>query len=75
MVWSEENLCPIGVVIWLGSGGARCNSQEWLSQGVATVHARDGGGIDRACVEFERGADVPCATVAATADGLSNGTQ
>ena len=21
MVWSEENLCPIGVVIWLGFAG------------------------------------------------------
>ena len=45
----------------------------WLGQGVAAVHAGDGGGIDRSCVVAARGVDLSGAAVAPAADGLRNG--
>ena len=45
----------------------------WLGQGVAAVHAGDGGGTDRSCLGAARGVAVSRAAVATAADGLRNG--
>jgi len=39
------------------------------------VHASDGGGTHRSCLEPARSDDVPRPTVAADADGLSTGAR
>src|SRR5262249_60273573 len=46
MVWSEENLCPIGVVIWLGFAAAGAHQRHRLGEDVAAVYTGDGGGGD-----------------------------
>jgi len=74
MVWSEEKLCPIGVVIWLGFAAARAHQGQWFRQGVAALHASDGRGVDRSRVVAERGLALSCATVATAADGVTNGS-
>ena len=73
MVWSAENLVPIGVVTWLGS--CRTDFHPWhgLRQGVAAVYTSDGGGLDRSRVVAQRGTALPGATVATAPDSLSNG--
>ena len=75
MVWSAENLVPIGVVTWLGSRRVSPDAREWLSQGVAAVHTGNGGGTHRSCMEPARSADVPRAAVATDADGLKQRRQ
>ena len=70
MVWSGENLCPIGVVTWLGAGRAHPHQREWLGQGVAAVLAGDGSGFDGSRLVAQRGVTLPGATVAPGADGL-----
>jgi hypothetical protein len=57
------------------AGAARSNQRQWLSQGVAAVHAGDGGGTHGSCLEPARSTDVPRAAVATDADGLSNGAR
>src|SRR5215813_13910126 len=75
MVWSEENLCPIGVVIWLGSRRTDRNQRQWLGAVVAAVHPSDGGGIDGPCVVAERGVVLPGTAVASGTDGLTQDTR
>ena len=56
----------------LPPGAGRCDTQGvWLSQGVAAVHARDGGGLDRSCLVTQRGTALPGATVATASRGMS----
>ena len=82
MVWSEENLCPIGVVIWLGSADTRSHQWHGLAQVVAAVHTGDGSGIDGSRLVTQRSAALPGAALAATpravaeepGKGSSNGT-
>ena len=45
---------------------------RWNGQALAAADARDGGRADRSGVEFERGASVSCAPVAAALCGLQN---
>src|SRR5262245_29745485 len=71
MVWSAENLVPIGVVTWLGSGCACTDQRHGLRQAVAAADTRDGGRADRSCVDLERGPTVPRAAMAAASDGVS----
>jgi hypothetical protein len=81
MVCSGENLCPIGVVIWLGSADTRSHPRHGLGQVVAAMHAGDGGGIDGSRLVTQRSAALPGAALAATPSavahapgkGLSNG--
>src|SRR5215475_7693378 len=73
MVWSAEDLGPIGVVTWLGFVNARTRQWSRVSQGVAGMHASDGSGTHRSCLEPQRGAPVPRAAVASAADGVTNG--
>jgi len=70
MVWSAENLVPIGVVTWLGSADTSTHQRPWLSEGVAAVHPGDGGGLDGPRVVAQRSAVLPGAAVAPAADGL-----
>ena len=44
-----------------------------IRQGVAAVHAGDGGGVDRSCLDAARGVALSGAAVAPAADGLNNG--
>src|SRR5436853_5155756 len=50
---------------------ARSHQRSWLDQGVAAVHAGDGGKLDRSYLEPERGVAVQSAAVATAADGLN----
>src|SRR5262249_60227422 len=68
MVWSEENLCPIGVVIWLGFAAAGAHQRHRLGEDVAAVYTGDGGGADRSRLGAARGAVVSRAA-GATASG------
>jgi hypothetical protein len=72
MVWSAENLVPIGVVTWLGSRRTDCYQWHGLGQGVAAVYTGDGGGLDGSRLVAQRGAAVSRAPVAPAADGLRN---
>ena len=40
MVWSEENLGPTGVVIWLGSGRTSPDQRQWLEIAFAPLGER-----------------------------------
>ena len=71
MVWSEENLCPIGVVIWLGFAPARAHQRQRFGQAVAALYASHGGGADRPCLDPPGGAPVPRAAVAPASGGVS----
>jgi len=71
MVWSDENLCPIGVVTWLGFTAAPADPRHGLRQAMAAVHASDGCGPDRSRLDAARGAALPRATVAAASRGMS----
>src|SRR4051812_28531121 len=71
MVWSEENLCPIGVVIWLGFAGSRSHHRWWLGEEVAAVHTGDGGRGDGSRVVAHRSAPLPGAAMAATASPVT----
>jgi hypothetical protein len=70
MVWSGENLCPIGVVTWLGSADTSTHQRLWLSEVGAAVHTGDGGRLDGPRVVAQRSAVLPGAAVAPAADGL-----
>ena len=72
MVWSAENLVPIGVVTWLGSGCAYIDQRHGLRKAVAALYASDGGRIDRSGLVAQRGVAVSRAPVAPGADGLRN---
>ncbi len=50
------------------------HQRSWLGEGVAAVYPGDGGGIDRSCLEPERGVAVQSAAVAPGADGLKQDT-
>ena len=71
MVWSAENLVPIGVVTWLGSGYAATDQRQWLRHAVAAADAGHGGGADRPCLDVARRVVVPCTTLAAASRGVS----
>src|SRR5215813_3167700 len=71
MVWSEENLCPIGVVIWLGFAAAGAHQRHRLGEDVAAVYTGDGGGADRSRLDAARGAVVSRAAVATASGGVN----
>jgi len=73
MVWSAENLVPIGVVIWLGSADSRSHQRQGLGSVVAAVYAGDGGGPDRSRLDIKRGVAVQSAAMATDAEGLKPG--
>ena len=70
MVCSGENLCPIGVVIWLGFAAACPHPWHGLSQVVAAVDTSHSRGIDGSRVVTQRSVALSGATVATAADGL-----
>ena|SRR5215472_6251413 len=70
MVGSEENLCPIGVVIWLGFVPTGAHQRHGLRQAVAALYASDGGGTDRSGVDAARDVTLPRATVATAASAV-----
>jgi IS1 family transposase len=51
----------------------RADPRQWLGEGVAAVYTRNGGRIDRSCVDASGGAVVPCAAVAPAPGVLSGG--
>ena len=73
MVWSAEDLGPIGVVTWLGFAGSRGDQWQGLGEGVVVIYIGDGGRIDGPCVDAARRAAVSGVTVAPAAGGLRNG--
>jgi len=66
MVWSAEDLGPIGVVTWLGFAGSQGDQWQWLGEGVAAVYAGHGGRPDRSCLVAKRSVALPRPSVVAT---------
>src|SRR3977135_4259086 len=70
MVWSGDNLWPMGVVPWLGSAPAGADARHGLGQTLAAADARHGRWPDGARLDATRGAAVPRAAVAPTSAGV-----
>jgi len=71
MVWSDENLCPIGVVTWLRFAAARAYQRQRLGHSVAAADAGDGGGAHRPCLDTARGARLSRPAMATARRGVS----
>ena len=70
MVWSAENLVPIGVVTWLGSATAGVHQRYGLSHAMAALHTSDGRWVNGSRMDASGGADVSRAAVATARGGM-----
>jgi hypothetical protein len=62
MVWSEENLGPTGVVIWLGFGAPTADQRQRLTQAVGAAHPRHGSRVNRPHLDHGRTLELSRAT-------------